>query len=268
MRSMWKGAIGWGMVNVPIKLFKATEDHDLKSHMVHAHDKGRVKMPRVCQECGEVVEAADLLKMYETEDGVAYLTDEDLAELDNDEAKQVEVLEFVNAADIDPMMYEEAYYVGPDGAPAAKSYTLLTRALAQTERVAVARLTLRSKTHLAVLRVIEKGDALMIQTLRWPDEVRQCEFPAVDTKALTTAQGKVTAAELKMAKTLIEDMSNEWNPDRYQDTYRGQLSDLIASRVVDTPEMEEATKEVGDLLAKLEASKSKTRKPKSRNVPA
>ncbi len=129
MRSIWKGSIAFGLVNVPVKVYSATEDHDLKFHQVHAKDNGRIKYKRVCEECGEVVEYRDIAKAYEADNGqTVVITDEDIATLPEERSHEIEVLEFVPATDIDPLMYDRSYFLEPDG-KSSKSYVLLAKAL-------------------------------------------------------------------------------------------------------------------------------------------
>lgn len=226
MRSIWRGVISFGVVSVPIKLYSATESHDVSFHQVHNTDRGRVRYRKVCEDCGETLEVADIVKQHE--DGII-LTDDDLATLPGQE-KIIEVLEFVPRGSLDPMLFESSYYLGIDGKPAAKAYTLLLKALGETDRVAIARFTLRTKTHLAALRVTDKGDALLIHTLRWPDEIRTPEFAPAELEAL--AKVDVSTKDLAIARTVIESLSTEWNADRYQDTYREELLELIESKNV------------------------------------
>ena len=137
MRSIWKGSIAFGLVNVPVKVYSATEDHDIKFHQVHAKDNGRIRYKRVCEVCGEVVEYRDIAKAYESDDGqTVVITDEDIATLPEERSREIEVLEFVPASDIDPMMYDRSYFLEPDG-KSSKSYVLLAKTLMETDRVAI-----------------------------------------------------------------------------------------------------------------------------------
>ena len=153
MRSIWKGSIAFGLVNVPVKVYSATEDHDIKFHQVHAKDNGRIRYKRVCEVCGEVVEYRDIARAYESDDGqTVVITDEDIATLPEERSREIEVLEFVPASDIDPMMYDRSYFLEPDG-KSSKSYVLLAKTLMETDRVAIVHFALRNKTRLAALRV-------------------------------------------------------------------------------------------------------------------
>ncbi|WPH57844.1 Ku domain protein [Mycobacterium phage WXIN] len=248
MRSIWNGSVSFGMVNVPVKIYSATEDHDLKANQVHAHDHGRIKYAKVCATCNESVGSADIAKMYEVDGQVAILTEDDLSTLAAEKNRVMEVVEFVPASALDPMMYDKAYYLGPDG-PAVKAYALLARTLAQSDRVAIVRFTMRSKSRLAALRVTGKNEVLTVHTLLWPDEIREPEFPALDNKP------QLSEVELKTAASVVDSMSRQAsNLDGYRDEYREELRELVMSKLEDAPEAPADTAEVSDLLAKLEAS--------------
>ena len=258
MRSIWKGSIAFGLVNVPVKVYSATEDHDVKFHQVHAKDNGRIRYKRVCEVCGEVVEYRDIAKAYESDDGqTVIITDEDIATLPEERSREIEVLEFVPASDIDPMMYDRSYFLEPEG-KSSKSYVLLAKTLMETDRVAIVHFALRNKTRLAALRVqdFSKRDVMVIQTLLWPDEIRDPDFPVLDKKV------EIKPAELKMASQVVESMTDDFNPDRYHDDYQEQLHELIQAKLEggeaftteEQPKELDETEDVSDLLAKLEAS--------------
>ena len=252
MRSIWKGSIAFGLVNVPVKVYSATEDHDIKFHQVHAKDNGRIRYKRVCEVCGEVVEYRDIAKAYESDDGqTVVITDEDIATLPEERSREIEVLEFVPASDIDPMMYDRSYFLEPDG-KSSKSYVLLAKTLMETDRVAIVHFALRNKTRLAALRVqdFSKRDVMVIQTLLWPDEIRDPDFPVLDKKV------EVKPAELKMAEQVVESMTDDFNPDRYHDDYQEQLHELVQAKLEggeaftteEQPKELDETEDVSDLL--------------------
>jgi DNA end-binding protein Ku len=258
MRSIWKGSVAFGLVNVPVKVYSATEDHDLKFHQVHAKDNGRIKYQRVCEECGEAVEYRDIAKAYESDTGqTVVITDEDIATLPEERSHEIEVLEFVPAGDIDPLMYDRSYFLEPDG-KSSKSYVLLAKALSETDRVAIVHFALRNKTRLAALRVkdFSKRNVMVVHTLLWPDEIRDPDFPSLD------ADVEVRAPELKMAGQVVESMADDFHPEQYTDTYQEQLTELVESKLAggqafttpDAPARLDETEDVSDLLAKLEAS--------------
>ncbi len=258
MRSIWKGSVAFGLVNVPVKVYSATEDHDLKFHQVHAKDNGRIKYQRVCDVCGEVVEYRDIAKAYESESGqTVVITDEDIATLPEERSHEIEVLEFVPAGDIDPLMYDRSYYLEPDG-KSPKSYVLLAKALSETDRVAIVHFALRNKTRLAALRVKDFSgrNVMVVHTLLWPDEIRDPDFPSLDGTV------EVRAPELTMAGQVVESMAGDFHPEQYTDTYQQQLHELVAAKLAggqaftaaEAPAALDETDDVSDLLAKLEAS--------------
>jgi DNA end-binding protein Ku len=252
MRSIWKGSLAFGLVNVPIKVYSATEDHDIRFHQVHRADGGRIKYQRVCEADGKEVAFADIAKAYESDDGrTVVLDDEDFDQLPVNSGHEIEVLSFVPADQIDPVLFDRSYYLEPDG-KSPKAYVLLRQVLEKTDRVAVVHFALRQKTRLALLRV--RDEVLMVQTLLWPDEVRKADFSALDTKVA------VKAPELKMAMNLVESFAGDFSPTDYDDEYREQLQQLIDAKLsggeaFETPEPasgEDA--EVVDLLAALKRS--------------
>jgi DNA end-binding protein Ku len=258
MRSIWKGSIAFGLVNVPVKVYSAQQDHDVKFHQVHAKDNGRIRYKRVCEVCGEEVEYRDIAKAFESDDGqTVIITDEDIASLPEERSREIEVLEFVPASDIDPMLYDRSYFLEPEG-KSTKSYVLLTKTLKETDRVAIVHFALRNKTRLAALRVqdFSKRDVMVVQTLLWPDEIRDPDFPVLDKDV------EIKPAELKMAAQVVDSMTDDFNPDRYHDEYQEQLKELITAKLEggeaftteEQPQELDETEDVSDLLAKLEAS--------------
>jgi DNA end-binding protein Ku len=268
MRAIWKGSIAFGLVNVPVKVYRATEDHDIKFRQVHAKDNGRIRYRRTCEVCGEVVEYGDIARAYESDDGqMVVITDDDIANLPDERGREIEVMEFVPAGDLDPMLYDRSYFLEPDS-KSAKSYVLLAKTLAETDRVAIVKFALRNKTRLAALRVEDFGkrDVMVIHTLLWPDEIRDPDFPVLDKKV------EIKSAELKMAEQVVESMADDFDPDRYHDTYQEQLHELIEAKLEggeaftaeDQPAELDETEDVSDLLSKLEASvKSRSKNKKA-----
>jgi DNA end-binding protein Ku len=258
MRSIWKGSVAFGLVNVPVKVYSATEDHDIKFHQVHAKDNGRIRYKRVCEVCGEVVEFRDIAKSFESEDGqTVIITDEDIATLPEERSREIEVVEFVPAEQIDPLMYDRSYFLEPDS-KSSKSYVLLAQTLAQTDRVAIVHFSLRNKTRLAALRVKDFGkrNVMIVHTLLWPDEIRDPDFPVLDKEV------EIKKTELKMAGQVVDSMTEDFQPEQFHDTYREQMEELIEAKIAGgeaftTEEAAtelDATEDVSDLLAKLEAS--------------
>ena len=274
MRSIWKGSISFGLVNVPVKVYSATEDHDIKFHQVHAKDNGRIRYKRVCEVDGEVVEYRDIARAYESDDGqTVIITDDDIATLPEERSREIEVLEFVAASELDPMMFDKSYFLEPDG-KSTKSYVLLAKTLADTDRVAIVHFALRNKTRLAALRVkdFSKREVMVIHTLLWPDEIRDPDFPVLDKKV------EVKPAELKMAGQVVESMADDFKPDRYHDDYQEQLQELVTAKLEggeaftteeQQPKELDETEDVSDLLAKLEASvKARSDKAAAKKTPA
>jgi DNA end-binding protein Ku len=222
MRAIWKGAITFGLVNVPIKLYPATEDHDISLHQVHDADGGRIRYQRRCEVCGKVVEYAHIDKAYAEGKTTVVLTDEDLKSLPEERSHEIEVVEFVPSEQIDELMFDRSYFLEPDKA-AAKSYALLRKALEETDRTAIAQFSLRQKTRLGALRSRDK--VLMLQSLLWDDEVREADFPSLKEDV------RVSPQELKMAMSLVDNMSGDFNPEKFSDEYQDQLRQLIAAKL-------------------------------------
>jgi DNA end-binding protein Ku len=222
MRALWKGAITFGLVNVPIKLYPATEDHDISLHQVHDADGGRIRYQRRCEVCGKVVEYANIDKAYAEGKTTVVLTDEDLKSLPEERSHEIEVVEFVPSEQIDEIRFDRSYFVEPEK-PATKAYALLRRALEETDRTAIVQFSLRQKTRLGALR--SRGKVLMLQSLLWDDEVREADFPNVRDDV------KVSPQELKMASSLIDNMSADFAPDKFSDEYQDQLRQLIAAKL-------------------------------------
>src|SRR5918911_5602508 len=235
MRAIWKGAVSFGLVNVPVRLFAATEENDIRFHQVHREDGGRIRYKRTCEVCGEEVGYDDIAKGYDLGGGeMVMLTDDAFAQLPLTTSHAIDVLEFVPADQVDPILYNKAYYLEPDGA-ATKPYLLLRDALTKTDRVAVVKVALRQREQLATLRV--RDNVLVLNTMLWPDEVRQPDFEFLDDDI------DVRPAELSMAGALIESMAADFNPADYADNYRAALQEVIdakvAGREIVAPEAEE-----------------------------
>lgn len=253
MRSIWKGSVAFGLVNVPIRLYSATEDRDVKFRQVHAKDGGRIRYQRTCELDGEVVPFSDIEKAYESEDGqTVILTADDFGSLPVEEDREITVQSFVPVDQVDPLMFEKAYYLEP-ASKSAKPYQLLLQTLEDTDRLAIVSFALRQKTRLAALRVRE--GVLVLQTLLWPDEVREAEFPSLESET------KVAPAEKKMAAMLVESYSDDFHPENFTDTYRVELQQLIDAKLgggeafpTKSKEDEGEDAEVVDLLAALERS--------------
>jgi len=250
MRAIWKGAVSFGLVSVPVKLYSATESKDISFRQVHAKDGGRIKYQRICSVDGEEVAYADIAKGYETEDGeMVILDDSDIAELPATSSREISVEKFVPSEQIDPMLFEKSYYLEPEKA-GAKPYALLRQALEEADRMALVTVSLRNRMSLAVLRV--RDDVIVLQTMMWPDEIRKADFASVDT---TDAK----PAEVKMAKMLVETLAGDFAPDDYEDDYREAVEALVKAKIEGgevkaAPKERKSGGEVVDLLAALQRS--------------
>lgn len=225
MRAVWTGSVTFGLVNVPVKAYGATEDHDLSFHQVHDKDGGRIRYERRCEVCGEKVEYKHIEKAFEEDGDTVVLTDEDfdsLPEADNDE---IEVVQFVPADQIDPLMLEKSYYLAPEG-KTPKSYLLLRQTLLDSELIAVVRFALRQKTRLGVLRVVNK--VIVLQGLMWADEVRELDFD--DEFKGTKSRAKIGEKELKLSKQLVESYASDFTPEEFEDDYQAELRKLIDAK--------------------------------------
>lgn len=269
MRAIWKGAVSFGLVSVPVKLYSATESHDVSFRQVHAKDGGRIKYQRVCSIDGEEVPYSDIAKGFETEDGeMVILTDEDMSNLPTTSSREIAVEKFVPVDQIDPMLFEKSYYLEPEGT-GAKPYALLRQALLDSKRMAVVTVALRQRTTTAVLRVreTEAGEVIVLQTMMWPDEIRQPDFK-VET-------GDVKDAEVKMAQMLIETLSGDFDPSEFEDDYADAVNAVVKAKIEggEVQRTETSAKtggEVVDLLAALQRSveAAKTSRGESEPEPA
>ncbi len=266
VRAIWKGAVSFGLVNVPIRLYTATQEHDIRFHQVHAEDGGRIRMKRVCSVDGEEVPYSEIAKGYESPDGrLVVLTDEDLSELPVSSSREIDVLEFVPESQVDPIMMGKTYYLEPESR-ALKPYVLLRDALESTERMAVVKVALRQRESLAVLRVRE--GVIVLQSLLWPDEVRAPEFDILNEDV------ELRPAEQKMAASLVESLAGDFAPEEFEDAYAKAVSDLVEAKLegaepapaAETPESGDA--EVVDLLTALQRSVDRARASRGESAPA
>jgi len=222
VRAIWKGAITFGLVNVPVKLYSATESHDVPLHQVHDADGGRIRYQRRCEICGNVVDYENIDKAYDDGQQTVVLTKDDFEALPVERNREIDVQEFVPSDQVDPIMMGSAYYLAPDS-KSTKSYALLRQTLEQTERTAIVTFTLRQKTRLAALRV--RDDVLVLQTLLWEDEVREAEFPGLDEKV------NLTSKELEMSSALVKSFESDFTPERFTDEYQEQLRQLVTAKL-------------------------------------
>ncbi|OAV61881.1 Ku protein [Enteractinococcus helveticum] len=265
MRAIWSGSIAFGLVNVPVKLYSATESHDVDMHQVHDKDGGRIRYQRRCEECGEIVEYSEIEKAYDDGDHRVIITKDDIEALPAEDDDDIEVLQFVPSDQIDSIMLEKSYFLEPTS-KTPKAYLLLRQTLEDTERTAIVKITLRTRTRLAILRTC--GKMLMIQTLRWADEIRDVDFNGVNSKA------KIGKKELDMAATLVESYSQDFESEEFQDDYQVELRKLIDAKIEagealdleetfpDEEEDEDTGGEVVDLMEALRQSVNTSREAK------
>ncbi|MEU9039985.1 Ku protein [Streptomyces sp. NPDC048352] len=251
MRSIWNGAISFGLVSIPIKLVNATESHSISFRQIHVTDGGRVRYRKVCELDGEEVSTAEIGKGYEEADGsIIPITEQDLAQLPIPTAKTIEIVSFVPSDEIDPLQLDAAYYLAANGATAAKPYTLLREALKRSRRVAIAKYALRGRERLGMLRVVD--DVIAMHGLLWPDEIRAPEGVAPE------ASVSVREAELDLADALMATLG-EVEMSSLHDDYREAVESMIAAKAGGAFEPTEAVVEpaggqVIDLMAALENS--------------
>lgn len=250
-RSIWRGAVSFGLVTIPVRVYGATETKDISFRQVHPADGGRIRYKRVCEVCGEEVPYAEIGKGYETADGrMAVLTEADFEGLPAAEGKSVDVVQFVELDHVDPTYFEKTYVLEADGS-GAKPYVLLRQALVDSGRAAVVRVALRARESLALIRPV--GEVLVMHTMLWPDELRDLSFAApVD-------EVKVSDAEVAMARVFIDQLSAEFDPAAFTDRYREALEEVVQARLagVEVPPEDSDTSrpaEVVDLVAALRAS--------------
>lgn len=260
MRSLWKGAITFGLISIPVRLYSAVQEKSLKFHLLHEEDGGRIRYKRECAKCGKEVSWDDIVKGYEySKDHYVQFTSEELEALDVESIRAIDVVAFVPLGDIDPIYFDKTYYVGPE-ASGVKAYKLLADALEAEGQVGVAKIALRDKEHLATIRL--KDGIFVLETMHWPDEIRAAEFDELGKKV------DVRANEVKMARQLIKQLSSEFHPEEFQDEYRVALEDLVQRKVegqeitVSAEPDAEPTKVV-DLMEALKASVEQAKKKKA-----
>lgn len=249
MKVMWKGAISFGLVTIPVRVFLATEEHGVAFHQLHDEDHGRIRYNRVCSVCGREVGLEHVVRGHEIEkERYVVVSEQELGALPVSSSRTIDIAAFVNISEIDPVYFKRSYYLVPD-AIGVKAYQLLREAMREEGRVAVAKVTFRDKEHLATLRVA--GDALMLETMYWPDEIRAADFAEISEEVAVKPQ------EIEMARSLIDNLTEPWDPAAYQDDYREALRDLIERKAAGEEVVLAAAPEpapVIDLMAALKAS--------------
>ncbi|MGG1399341.1 Ku protein [Bacillus salipaludis] len=262
MHTMWKGSISFGLVNIPIKLHTATEDKDIKLRTLHNKCHAPIRYEKICTVCEEEVKPEDIVKAYEyTKGKFVVLDNDDLEKLRKEnEDKAVEIIDFVKMEQIDPIYFDRSYYMSPNEG-GGKAYSLLRKALQETGKVGLAKIVIRSKEQMAVIRVYE--NTLVMETIHYPDEVRNAsDVPSVPS------EDKLTKKELDTAIMLIDQLTTDFTPEKYTDEYRTALLELIESKrmekeTVVTPAAKESPSNVTDLMAALQASIDRTKPEKA-----
>ena len=260
-RAIWSGAISFGLVNIPVKLYSAVSKKTVRFHQIDAESGQRIRQQRVNPGSGEEVPYEQIVKGYEiSPDRYVTITPEELESLEPQKTRTIDIEEFVDLEQIDPIYYDHPYYLAPDKG-AAKAYKLLLDAMEEADKVAIARVVIRSKENLVALR--SYGGAITMETMLFPDEVTQPE--SIEELAAVDGDVKTTKRELDMAKQLIESLSGDFDPSGYRDEYRERVLDLIERKAAgETITIEEPVaeqKEVPDLMAALEASISASKSP-------
>lgn len=265
MKALWKGAITFGLISIPVRLYSAVSEKRPKFHLLHDEDRGRIKYQRICSKCGKEVSWDDLVKGYEvSKDHYVDFSEDELESLGVDSVSAIDVVSFVPLTSIDPVYFNKTYYVAPEPS-GLKAYKLLAEALEAEGQVGVAKVAFREKEHLATIRL--KDDVFVLETMHWPDEIRAPEFEELDKSV------KVRDAEVKMARQLVQQLSDEFRPEEFEDDYRKAVEALIEKKVegeeitVAPPPSEEPAKVV-DLMEALRASVDEAKKKKSATAEA
>ncbi len=257
-RAMWKGAISFGLVTIPVAVYPATEEKTLRFNQLHDDDGGRIRYKRVCEKDGEEVTFEHIVKGYEVEkDRYVVLTDEDFDAVPVASSRAIDIQQFVDIDEIDPMLFKKSYYLVPEET-GAKAYALLREATKEDDRVGIAKVSFRDREHIAALRF--KEDAFVLETMFWPDEIREADFGGVDVSA------DVRDQELTMARQLIDSLTSEWAPEQFHDAYRDALIQIVEAKLngqeIEVVEPEPAAKVV-DLMEALKASVAAAKKDAS-----
>lgn len=258
MKTMWRGAISFGLVSIPVRVYTATEEKTLRFNQLHEKDHGRIKYKRVCSKDGEEVPFDEIVKGYEYEkDRYVILDDEDLEAVPVESTRTIDIAQFVDRSEIDPIYYKKTYYLGPEEA-GVKAYQLLRDSLREGGKVGIAKVSFRDKEHLAAVRLMD--EVLVLDTMFWPDEIREADLPGLEKEA------KVSDRELQMAESLIENLTESFDPTAYRDDYREALLGVVEKKVageeIEVIEAPEPSKVV-DLMEALKQSVEKTTKKKA-----
>jgi DNA end-binding protein Ku len=257
-RSIWKGAITFGLITIPVGLYTAVEEKDFRFNQLHAKDNGRIKYKRVCSVCGEEVPYDEIVKGYEFEKGnYVVFTEEEMEAIPADSIKAIDVVAFVPLEEIDPVYFQKPYYVAPEPS-GVKAYKLLEKAMNESGRIGIAKVTLREKERLATLRV--RDGVFILETMNWPDEIREPDFAELNKDV------EIRAQELSMAKSLIENLSDTFQPDQFHDTYRERLEAAVEAKIEGQQVAVEPTKEPTQILDLMEALKASVEATKAKSA--
>ena len=256
MRSIWKGAITFGLISIPVGLFPAVEEKSLRFHQLHGADNGRIRYKRVCSVDDEEVPFDEIVKGYEYEkDRYVVFTEEELERLPSDSIRSVDVVAFVPLDEIDPIYFQKSYYLAPEPT-GVKAYRLLAQALEESGRVGLAKITLREKEHLATLRL--RDGVFVLETMHWPDEIRP---PAFDELSRSP---EIRPQELAMAKTLIDNLTEHFQPEQFTDTYRERLEAAAEAKIAGQEVAVAPTAEPTQILDLMEALKASVEATKAK----
>jgi DNA end-binding protein Ku len=252
MRSIWRGTISFGLVSVPVRMFAATESKELKFHFVHKDDLAPIGYDKVRKDTGEHVDPDDIVRAFEIEKGrFVPLDEEDIERLDIELTRSIDILDFVDLEEIDPIYFRKGYWLLPEEG-AEKPYLLLVRALEETGKVAIAKVVIRKKQHLAAIRVVD--GKLLLETMYFADEVRKPEKVSI--------KGSLREPEVEMAKTLVENLSDHFDIEKYDDTYRKELLQLLRAKAKGKKLPEPAAEEEGEVVDLMEALRESVQRTK------
>jgi DNA end-binding protein Ku len=256
-RAIWSGVISFGLVSVPVRMYTATESKELKFHFLDKRDMAPISYDKVNRETGESVAADNVIRGFEVDKGrFVELTEEDIDRLDVELTHSIDICDFVSIDEIDPLYFRKAYYLLPQEG-AEKPYRLLVKALGETGKVAIAKVVIRNKQHLAAIRPV--NDTLVLETMYYADEVRQPE---------EAPKPQVRGPEVEMAKTLIENLAARWDPEKYHDRYRNELLDLLQKKAEGEPLPEPKVEEGGEVVDLMEALRQSVAATQKKRAPA
>jgi DNA end-binding protein Ku len=265
-RAIWTGSVSFGLVNIPVGLFSATQEHQVHFHQFEKGTSSRIRNKRVNEDSGDEVEYDDIVKGAEVgDDEYVMLTQEELESVEPGKSRTIDISDFVEASEIDPIYYQKSYYLAPTDDTAKKAYGLLAGAMEKADRIGVATFVMRGKQYLAAIR--PKDGVLVLETMYFADEVRNPRTELDNLPGRTSSRGK----DLKMAVDLIETLTTSWDPKNYRDTYTERVEKLIDAKkkdrvVVTAPDREESEEKVVDLLAALQASVDRSKKHRAGNT--